>query len=354
MPPKNSRHVEPKRFAMIGAGFWAQFQLAAWQEVEGARCVAICDRSKSKAEALADRFGVPAVYDDAATLFDGESIDFVDIVTDVYTHAPLVQLAASRKIPAICQKPLATSLDEAKAMSEACQQAGVSLYVHENWRWQRPMRAVKEILEQGQIGTPYRARIEMVTGFPVFENQPGLAELEHLILADLGTHLLDVARMFFGEALSLYCQTQQVYPGIQGEDAATVMMSMNSGQTTVTCQMAYAGSILERECFPQTMMFVEGSHGSLELAPDYWIRTTTAEGTVSRRWPPQMYSWIDPAYAIAHSSIVDCHANLLSGFADAAVAPETTAEDNLKTLQLVFDAYDSARQGIAVHYPKPA
>ena len=60
------------RFAIFGTGFWSRFQLAGWQEIGGAECVALYNRTRSKAEALARAFGVPAVYDAAAELLRRE------------------------------------------------------------------------------------------------------------------------------------------------------------------------------------------------------------------------------------------------------------------------------------------
>jgi D-apiose dehydrogenase len=334
--------MAPLRFAMLGAGYWARYQLAAWQEVAGAKCVAVYNRTLAKAQRLADEFGVPRATDNAEDLLQTEPLDFVDIVTDVGSHRHFVELAARHRLPAICQKPLATSLDEGEQMAAACQSAGVRLLVHENFRWQRPIREVQRALSSGAIGQPFRARIDMISGFPVFQNQPFLRDLEQFILTDLGTHVLDVARFLFGEASALYCQTHRVHADIQGEDVATVVTLHNERRTTVTCNLAYAENHLERECFPQTLLFVEGSAGSLELLPDYEIRVTTAAGTTSSRHPPPLYAWVDPAYAVVQSSIVDCHGELLRGIADATYTPETTAADNLRTLQLVFAAYRSA------------
>jgi predicted dehydrogenase len=130
----------------------------------------------------------------------------------------------------------------------------------------------------GQIGMPFRARIDMISGFPVFKNQPFLAELERFIITDLGSHTLDVARFLFGEAESLYCQTRRVHPNIKGEDVAAIMLCM-ANQTSVMIEMAYAENYLEREVFPQTLFFIEGAKGSIEMAPHYWLRVTTKEGT---------------------------------------------------------------------------
>jgi predicted dehydrogenase len=74
------------RFGIIGTGFWARYQLAAWGEFAGVRCIALANRTLSKAQCLAKEFGVPAVYADAEELLARERPDFVDIITDVNTH----------------------------------------------------------------------------------------------------------------------------------------------------------------------------------------------------------------------------------------------------------------------------
>lgn len=332
-----------KRFAMLGAGFWSRFQLAAWRELGGVECVAVCDRVRRKAEERAEEFGVPRAYEDPEELLRREQVDFLDVVTSPETHAELVLLAAERKIPVICQKPMALSLAEAGRMVSACREGQVPFFVHENWRWQTPIRGLKRVLDEGRIGRPFRARITMVSGFPVFINQPFLKELEEFVLTDVGTHVLDVARFLFGEADQLSCQIQRVHADIKGEDVATVMMKMQTG-TTVVCELGYAENFLERDRFPETFVFVEAERGSAELAPDFWVRVTTQHGTHARRVPPPRYAWADPAYAVVQSSIVACHANLLAALRGEGQA-ETTGEDNLRTLRLVFGAYDSARRG---------
>lgn len=333
---------------MMGTGFWSQFQLPGWQELAGAQCVALYNRTRPKAETLALKAGVPSVYDDPEDVLRSESLDFVDIVTSVETHSWLTCLAAANGINVICQKPLALDLQSAEGTVATCREAGVELLVHENWRWQRPIRGLRGLLDEGHVGRPFRARIAFCSSYPVYENQPYLKDLDRFILSDMGSHIFDVARFLFGEAERLYCQTYRVHQDIRGEDVATVVMTMRDGMTVV-CDVSYA-SLTEGEAFPQTFISVEGEHGSLELATDYWIRLTTEAGTLSKRYPPPHYSWADPAYDPVQSSIVPCHANLLAGLA-AHVGAETSGDDNLNTLRLAFAAYESAQSGRAVRLP---
>jgi len=230
-------------------------------------------------------------------------------------------------------------------MIAACAAEDVPFSVHENWRWQTPIRELKRELDSGVIGPVFRARIDYCNSFPVFDNQPFLKTLEQFILTDMGSHILDVARFLFGEAAQLYCQAHQIHRDIAGEDVATVMLRMQSGATVIV-NLSYASRV-EHDRFPETFVHVEGELGSVELAPGCWLHVTTERGTETRHCPPRVYSWADPRYALVHSGMVNCHADLLRAL-QTGVAPETSAADNLKTLRLVQAAYDSAQQQQAV------
>lgn len=349
--------TRPLRIAVFGCGFWARYQIAGWREVPGVEIVALYNRTREKAEALAAELGVPAAFDDAEELLRRVPVDAVDVITDVASHARFVTLAASRRLPVICQKPMATSLAEAEGMVDACRAAGVPLLIHENWRWQSPLRSLKQAIEVEKIGSVFRARLDFITGFPVFRNQPFLRGLDQFILTDMGSHILDAARFLFGEASSLHCQTNRVHADIRGEDAATVCLRMHGPKTIpsgaiVTCNLAYAENHLEHDRFPETFAFIETDRGSIELGPDFWLRVTTASGTHARRVPPPRYPWADPAYDVVHSSIVPCCADLAAALRGEKTA-ETTGDDNLKTVRLVFAAYDSASRNEVIRLEPP-
>ena len=329
------------RFAVIGTGFWANYQIPAWLELEGVELVALYNRTKSKAEQLAHKYNIPAVYDSVEKLIEIEKLDFVDIITDVDTHAPFTELAAKKGIAVICQKPMAPRLSIAKEMVDICHRQQVPFLIHENFRWQSPLRKLKELLNSGRIGNVFKARVMFCSGFPVFDNQPFLAELDEFILTDIGSHTLDICRFLFGEVDMLFCQTHSVNKKIKGEDVANVFMKMHNG---ISCyaEMSYA-SILEYESFPQTFVLVEGEYGSLHLTKDFEIRLTTRDGTEIWKAEPILYPWIDPAYAVIHSSIVDCNRDILNHLQGKTNA-ETTGVDNFETVRLVHASYASAKK----------
>ena len=113
------------RFAILGTGFWARYQLAGWREVDGARCIALYNRTPEKAHALAKEFGISAVYDSAEKLLEAEKLDFIDIITDVSTPQSFCPSgrgeAASRSS---AKSHMAPSIAEAEQMVRLCQRRG--------------------------------------------------------------------------------------------------------------------------------------------------------------------------------------------------------------------------------------
>jgi predicted dehydrogenase len=331
------------KFAALGCGFWSKFQIGAWSELEGVELVAVYNRTISKARNIADYFHVPHVYDNPEDLFKKEKLDFVDIITDVDTHALFVEMAVRNGIKhIICQKPMAPDFETAKRMVKICHAAGANLYIHENYRWQAPVRRFKDIIDSGVVGKPFKARVTFLSGFPVFDNQPFLKELDHFILTDMGSHVLDVCRFLFGECDELWCESRAINKGIKGEDIAVLLMAMKNGMPVYT-EMSYA-SIVEHDTFSTLNILVEGEKGSVFLGPKFEIRTTTRKGTVSETVTFPSYPWADPDYIVNHESGIHINRNILHAIQGKGIA-ENRGDDNLETVRLIWAGYESASTG---------
>ncbi|PSJ63241.1 Gfo/Idh/MocA family protein [Kumtagia ephedrae] len=335
--------------ALIGCGFFAMNQLNAWRDIEreggGARIVALCDRDPERLAAAATRFGIERTYPDAAEMMARETLDFVDIATTAPSHRGLVELAAANRLPVICQKPVAPTFDDAKAMVAACEAAGVPFMIHENFRWQSPLIAVREAIDGGAIGTPFWGRVSFRSGYDVYAGQPYLAEGERFILEDLGVHVLDTARFLFGDVAGVAARTNRVNPRVRGEDVATVLLSHENGATSIV-DCSYS-SRLEQELFPQALVEIDGSDGSIRLSANYRLAVTGKFGTEVRDVSPPLLPWAERPWHNVQESVlliqrhwVDC---LRSG-----KAPSTSGRDNLGTYALVEASYLSAATGKTV------
>jgi len=128
---------------------------------------------------------------------------------------------------------------------------------------------------------------------------------------------------------------------------ATTMIKMKSG---VVCEQEISfTSRLEREIFPQTLLLVEGSKGSVKIEADFIIKTTTEEGTSTETITIPKYSWDHPRLSVEPPSIVACNGDILQDILGKGKA-ETTGDDNFKTVQMVFGAYESASKGNIIKF----
>ncbi|WFS00952.1 Gfo/Idh/MocA family protein [Rhizobium tumorigenes] len=333
------------RGALIGCGFFAVNQMHAWGDVTGAGIVAICDRDPERLKVVGDQFGISRRYSDAAQMFANGGFDFVDIATTVSSHRALVELAASYKVPAICQKPFAKTLNDAKAMVAACAKAGVPLMVHENFRWQTPIQAVRSVLASGVIGAPFWGRLSFRSGYDVFSGQPYLADGERFIIEDLGIHTLDIARFLLGDVKAMTARTKRVNPRIKGEDVATMMLDHEGGVTSIV-DVSYATK-QSVESFPETLVEIDGSAGSLRLSQGYRLEVTGAEGTEVSDVAPNLLSWASRPWHNIQESVLAIQQHWVAQLATGSET-STSGADNLKTFALVEAAYESAASGKTV------
>ncbi len=335
----------PLRGGLIGCGFFAQNHLHAWHDIPEVRLVAVCDRDEGRARAAAREFGVAGIYADAEAMFAAESLDFVDIATTMPSHRPLVELAARHGVPCIVQKPFAPVWDDCLAMVRACREAGVALMVHENFRFQAPMLAARRVVQSGAIGDVYFGRVSFRTGYDVFANQPYLAKEERLIILDLGIHVLDLARVFLGEVETVYCQTQRIRPHIRAEDMATMLLRHGSGATSIV-DCSYS-SRLDPDPFPQTLLHLEGTRGSLRVLEGLRMVVVSDGATTHHDVSSPLLAWTSQPWHVAQESVLNTQRHWVECLR-AGREPETSGADNLRTYALVDAAYRSAAERAAV------
>ncbi len=332
------------RGALIGCGFFARNHMQAWADIGEARIVAVCDTDAAKAHAFAAEFGAVA-FGDAAEMLAAVRPDFTDIATAVASHRALVTLAARHSRAVICQKPFAETLADAGAMVAVCEAAGVPLLVHENFRWQRPFRALGAALTSGVIGPPSFLRLSFRHAFDIYANQPYLAKIEDLALTDVGLHLFDMARFLMGDVASVYCQTQRLNPRVAGQDAFLATLRHASGAvTSVECSFF---SHYTPDPFVQTLAIAEGPLGSIELLEGYRMRLHKAGRVEETDVEPEVPDWGGKPWHLVQESVVAFQRHAIAVMQGRAVGQPSGA-DNLRTLAVTLAAIRSARTGQVV------
>jgi len=230
-------------------------------------------------------------------------------------------------------------------MVAAADQAGISLMIHENFRWQTPILAVKAVLDSGSIGTPFWGRVSFRSGFDVFSGQPYLAKGKRFIIEDLGIHSLDIARYLFGDANRMTARTRRINPAIAGEDVATMLLDHDNGITSIV-DVSYATKLPE-EPFPETFVEIDGSEGTLRLGKDYKLTVHGPQGTSERVVAPALLPWASRPWHNIQESVALIQKHWIERLV-AGQEPDTSGRDNLKTFALVEAAYLSAERGETV------
>lgn len=331
--------------ALVGCGFFAVNQMHAWKDIDGVEIVAICDLDSGRLATVGDQFGIERRYENVKTMFTDGAFDFVDIATTVESHFPLVNLAAEYKIPVICQKPFALNIDDATAMVAACKQAGVPLMVHENFRWQSPIQTVRSVIDSGKIGSPFWGRFSFRSAYDVFSGQPYLAEGKRFIIEDLGIHTLDIARFLMGDVRQLTARTSSINPHILGEDVATMLLDHENGtHSIVDCSYA---TPLSTEPFPETIIEIDGSEGTIRLRQGYLMEVVNKDGARAMDVSPPLLSWASRPWHNIQESVLAIQKHWVDCLVDGRET-STSGNDNLKTFALVEAAYQSAENNKGV------
>jgi len=314
------------RVAMIGAGHISRQHGPAWLASPVAELVALCDQDAERAQAHA-----------------------VDVVTRPEAHAALVTMAARAGCHVLCQKPLAATLDEARAMVATCDRANVRFMVAEMWRWLPWFRELHAQLGAGTIGPAHSMRVigarhMLRRARPVSDTQPYMADMPKLIIYEMIIHWIDAARYLIGEIASVYARTARLNPAVAGEDAALVVLGHMSGATS-SLDGSWA-SPAEPPPWPSDRegdIVVEGRDGVLHFSPGSGdLRLTTADGSRVVARHPDIEAGFQRAFDACIGHFVRC---VRSG--DPFESP---ASDNLRTLAATFAAYESAatRQAVAL------
>jgi predicted dehydrogenase len=331
--------------AVIGCGAISEFHFKGWQRVKGAEILAVCDTQEERARRRACEFGIQKVYSSYRSMLDVEQPDFVDVITRPEAHPEIVLELVRRRIPVICQKPFAPNLAEAQEMVDAADKAKVPLMVHENWRWRRWYRQMKDWIDHGKLGDPRYACFlfhsdtvlpDYGRGIaPNLQRYPYLLEMPKLILYEFGIHLVDIFRFLFGEPIKLYGMSRRRSPLVRGEDHVVLVLETEKVMTTIDLSW---GSWGRRSSVVLEEVLIEGDQGYIAMDSESELRldSSTLQETLGPYTSEYSEYYVD-SFQQTEQHFCDC----LTQGRDF----ETSGRDNLNTLRVTLKAYDSFASG---------
>jgi predicted dehydrogenase len=329
----------------IGAGFiMRDVHMAAYNEA-GFNMVAIASRTPEHAEAAAAMWGVGKVYPDWRELVADPEVEIVDIA-----YPPHAQLEVIREVVkqgdhtkgVLAQKPLATNLEDAREIVRLCEEAGITLSINQNMRYDQSMRALKTLLDRGDLGEPVVAQITMHAR-PHW--QEFIKGYDRVAILNMSIHHLDAYRFLFGDPKSILVSVRRD-PRTEFEHSDGMAFSILEYEDGLR-------AISLDNCFSWTdhgiEWRVEGTEGVAKGTigwPDYPAGSpSTIDFTTLRqpgywfqpRWPER---WFPQAFIGTMGQLMRA--------VEEGTEPELSGQDNLKTMALIEAAYLSADEGRAV------
>ncbi len=146
------------RIGVIGCGQIAQQHLTTYAGIPEAEIIACADVRREVAASTAAGFGIPHAYASYAELLARDDLDAVDVCLHNNLHRPATIAALEAGCHVYCEKPMAGSYADARAMLEAAERTGKKLHIQLATLYSNETRAAKELLELGELGELYHAR----------------------------------------------------------------------------------------------------------------------------------------------------------------------------------------------------
>lgn len=234
----------PLRIAVAGVGSFTQRVLIpGLMACPDADLAAVFGPTREKTERIATEHGIPHVYSSYERMLDNANPEAVVIATPNDVHCSMALAAIERGLHVFCEKPLGLTVDEAERMTRAASAAGVRTAVNFTYRSTNPMRHVQRLLQQGRVGTPYHFLISFWQSIKTDPSTPlayrMLRERGGGALLDVGVHMCDLVRWYFGEIGAVSGGTHIAIPerptpeggrgAVTADDTATFILKLASG-----------------------------------------------------------------------------------------------------------------------------
>ncbi|MBP1969349.1 putative dehydrogenase [Virgibacillus natechei] len=273
------------RIAVIGCGSIAKNRhLPEYQNNSNVEIVAVCDRVEERASEAAALYEATA-YTKYEQLLAEETIDAVSVCLPNYLHAPVSIAALNAGCHVLCEKPMATSREEADQMIEAARKNDKKLMIGHNQRFVPSHQKAKQLIEQGELGKIYSFRTTFGHGGPEGWSADGARSWffkkdQAFIgaMGDLGVHKADLLRYLLNEEftdVAGFIETSAKENADVDDNAVLILKSENGIVGTLAASWAYTAKEDN-----STIIYGENATLRLEDHPDYSLVAQYTNGEV--------------------------------------------------------------------------
>ncbi|WP_160724879.1 Gfo/Idh/MocA family protein [Bacillus sp. USDA818B3_A] len=328
------------KVGVIGCGSIARrrhlVEYAANPEIE---IVAVCDIVEDRANEMAKEYGARAFtkYQDVLEL---EEIDIISVCLPNNLHAPVSIAALNTGKHVLCEKPMATSKEEAEEMIEAANRNQKTLMIGHNQRFVSSHQKAKQIIESGEIGKIYSFRTAFGHPGPEAWSIDGRTswffDKEQAFigaLGDLGVHKSDLIRYLLGEVAEVgaFVETS-AKDNTDVDDNAVAILKMESG---VIGTLAASWSYVARGDNNATIIYGENAILRLEDDPDYSLIVQYKNGEVVKYELDKIQTNDEGGQTNSH--VIDHFVDAILNNRD----PLITGEEGMRSLDVILAALES-------------
>jgi predicted dehydrogenase len=325
-------HSYRPRIGVIGAGGIVSAHLDAYRTA-GWEVAAICNRTRSKAEAKAAEFAPKArVTDRWEDVVQDPSIDVLDITPHPADRLPIIEAALRAGKHVLSQKPFVLDLAEGRRLVALARDNGVKLAVNQNGRWAPHLAWMREAVRAGLIGDVISTHVSIHWNHGWIAGTP-FEKMEDLILYDFGIHWFDFLRSIIGPRAETIFATAATATGqiAKAPLLAQCLVQMEGGQASLVFDGATPHG-------PRDTTYIAGTEGSLQSdGPDLGQQSVTLTTAAGIARPQLQGTWFNDGFRGAMGAL------LVAIEEDAE--PANGAEENLDSLALAFAAIQSRRTG---------
>ena len=222
------------RFALVGCGRIAKrhSELLGNGEIAGAELAAACDTKLDRAQAIAQKFGVPA-FSNMDVMMEEVEPDVVVVLTESGKHAEHVVRLATFGSAIVVEKPMALTLNQADAMIEACDRNLCRLFVVKQNRFNVPVLKLKQAMESGRFGQlvlgTVRVRWSRDQSYYDQDKWRGTWKYDGGVLTNQASHHIDLLEWMMGNVESVFAKSATALVDIETEDTAVVTVKFSNG-----------------------------------------------------------------------------------------------------------------------------
>ena len=183
--------IQTVNVGFLGAGYIADWHVAALRTFPGARLAAVCDRDEDRARAFAARHGVGRVYHSLSTMLGAGQLDAIHVLLPPQLHFQAAAEIIDAGVDVLLEKPMTVDADECDTLIERARSAGVKLGVSHNFLFSEIYERLKQDLAAGRLGRPDEMIIAWNKGLGQLQSGPfnlWMLQEPQNILFEVGSH----------------------------------------------------------------------------------------------------------------------------------------------------------------------